>query len=34
MTPEEALPHMDSIRQELIESLLLLKTAFYKEEYI
>ena len=34
MTPEEALPYMDSIRQELIESLLLLKTAFYKEEYI
>lgn len=34
MTPEEALPHMDSIRQELIESLLLLKTAFYKEEYL
>lgn len=34
MTPEEALPHMDSIRQELIESLLLLKSAFYKEEYL
>ncbi len=34
MTPEEALPHIDGVRKELIENLLLLKSAFYKEEYL
>lgn len=34
MTPDEALPHIDSVRKELIENLLLLKAAFYKEEYL